>query len=747
MQFPPATGPQTDSPSRAGTPLHLRAGGVSLVLDLAGPALPRVLYWGRDLGELGPEDLAALEPASRPGKTPNRPDEPFTLTLLPENSHSWVGTPGLAGHRRGRDFSTRFQTQAVEQAGGGGSARHAAPRGAQGEAGAGGGQAVVVRAVEPDAELDLKLEVELAGSGLIRMRGELANNGEGRYTLDGMTLAMPVPGQAGELLDFGGHWAHEREPQRHPFPQGTWAREGRRGRTGHDATPLLIAGEPGFGFRHGQVWAVHTAWSGNHRTLAERLPGGERILAGGELPLPGEIQLEQGQSYTSPWVYFGYGDGLDDLAARFHRFIRGWPARRRQPRPVTGNSWEAVYFNHQLEPLIALAEAFAEVGVERFVLDDGWFRHRRDDKAGLGDWHVDQAVWPDGLHPLADRVRELGMDFGLWVEPEMVNADSDLARAHPDWIMAAGRRLPPESRHQQVLNLGNPAALAHIKERLDALVDEYQVAFLKWDHNRDLVEPGDQATGKAGVHAQTEAVYQLWDYLKERHPGLEIETCASGGGRVDLGILSRADRVWTSDCTDARERQAIQRHTGLLVPPEFLGAHISADPNHQTGRSLPLAMRAVTAMFGDLGIEWDIRALDAPARQELAAWVAVYKQWRGLLHAADAVHADHPDPAFWVHGRVAPDKSRALFAIVPRSTSAEQPPGQFRPVGLDPARRYRVEPLAISRPVLGWQTWDASPWWEDGIVQVGRVLMERGLRTPDLPPDTPVLISFTGTGG
>lgn len=192
------------------------------------------------------------------------------------------------------------------------------------------------------------------------------------------------------------------------------------------------------------------------------------------------------------------------------------------------NTWEAVYFDQDVAVLTELAELAAEIGVERFVLDDGWFRHRRDDHAGLGDWYVDESVWPGGLHAFADHVREAGMQFGLWFEPEMINVDSDLARAHPEWILSAGYRLPPEGRHQQVLDLAEPGAFAYILERMSALITEYGIAYIKWDHNRDLVEPGRAAHGRAGVHEQTRAVYRLIDTLKSRHPGLEIESCSSG---------------------------------------------------------------------------------------------------------------------------------------------------------------------------------------------------------------------------
>ncbi len=253
----------------------------------------------------------------------------------------------------------------------------------EGHASGGPGE-VVVEAVDAEAELALVLRVELLPSGLLRTRATVTNRAADPYTVDGLTLALPVPAEAAELLDFAGRWGRERAPQRLPFRVGTHLRENRKGRTGADSAYVLHAGTPGFGFADGQVYAVHTAFSGNHVHLAERAFTGVRLLGGGELLLPGEVRLGEGESYTSPWLYGSFGTGLDEVAARFHRHLRSRPRPVSTARPVTLNVWEAVTFDHRLERLVALAERAAEVGVERFVLDDGWFGARRDDHAGLG---------------------------------------------------------------------------------------------------------------------------------------------------------------------------------------------------------------------------------------------------------------------------------------------------------------------------------------------------------------------------
>ena len=710
---------------REGTFLHFRSAGVSLVLDCTGPGLPRIAHWGRDLGGLTEADLAALVRAGVPQIASNNVDVVVPLAVLPEHSAGWLGTPGLTGHRAGADFSTAFTVTAVESE----------------------GNRAEVTAEDVQAGLELRLEIELTESGLVRQRATVTNRADGGqepgaapFALSGVLLTFPVPERATELLDMTGRHLRERSPQRHEFTLGTHLRENRRGRTGTDAATVHVAGEKGFGFRSGEVWGLHVAWSGNQRSLAERTPSGVSLLGGGELLLAGEVILGPDDSYTTPWVYGSYGrHGLDELSGRFHAYLRGRERHPRGPRPVTLNVWEAVYFNHDLAKLRRLADLAAEVGAERFVLDDGWFRGRRDDHAGLGDWYVDETVWPQGLHPLADHVRARGLEFGLWVEPEMVNPNSDLARSHPEWIMATGDRLPPESRHQQVLDLGHPEAYDYVLQRLDALIEEYGLTYLKWDHNRDLVEAGHSPSGQAGVHVQTLAVYRLLDELRARHPKLEIESCSSGGGRIDLGILERTDRVWTSDCIDALERQRIQRWTGLLLPPELLGSHVGAPEAHTTGRTHTLGFRAGTALFGHFGIEWDLTSASEEDRAALAEWIALYKRLRPLLHEGTVVRGDHEDPALWVHGVVAQDRSRAVYALAQVATSVQSPPGRVALPGLAPEARYRVTPLPPGDRLRGAAS-NTLAWWGEGVTLPGVVLGDLGVRAPIQHPERLVLL-------
>ncbi len=499
------------------------------------------------------------------------------VPLLIEHAHDSFGRPGLRGHRLAtspggaRDVAGRAWTHVVHPGAHRGRREHAS-----------------IEARDATAGLDLRTEVEsLPGGSAARERHAVTNTGATPYLLEGLEVSLPLPAEATELLDFTGRHEGERAPQRHSVADGMWLRESRRGRPGLDSGTLIAAGAPGFSFGRGEVVTVAVATSGNIVTAVQRGEGEEASIGGGELLLPGEIVLLEGETYTGPWVVVvASREGLDGAAHPLHAWQRTLSAHP-GVSPVTLNVWEAVYFDHDADRLVRIADLAAEVGVERFVLDDGWFLGRRDDTAGLGDWWVDEQVWPKGLGGLIDHVHGLGMEFGLWFEPEMVNPDSNLYREHPDWILAADGRVPLLHRHQLVLDLSNPDAWRHVRDRVDAVLSENDVDYVKWDHNRDLLEAGSAHHGGApAVHAQNDAYYALLDDLRARHPQVAWESCASGGGRIDLGVVERVERFWTSDMTDAMARQHLQRWTGQLIAPEYLGAHVSAPTSHQTGRTL-----------------------------------------------------------------------------------------------------------------------------------------------------------------
>ncbi len=683
-------------------------------LDGSQPGLPRVAWAGH-----APTGAPAPGGTQVAGPTPGMP-------LLGEHAAGRYTRPHLRGHRLaggggGRAWTTLFETDSLESA----------------------ADTLRLQASDPHAELALLLELESVAGGSLRGRWTLTNTGDSAYVVDGLEVVLPVPDHLTETLDFTGRHERERTPQRRPVTDGLWLREGRDGRPGLDAASMVVVGTPGFGTTSGEVMGVHVAWSGNTVLRVERDAASGTTVGGGELLLPGEIVLGRGESYATPWVFFCTADdGLDGLAASWHTWQRGLPTHP-VVQPVVLNVWEAVYFDHDLERLTGIADRAARVGVERFVLDDGWFHRRRDDTAGLGDWWIDESVWPDGLMPLIDHVRGLGMEFGLWFEPEMVNPDSDLLRTHPDWILAAGEfRRPREQRWQQVLDLTRPEVFDFLHARIASILSTHPIDYVKWDHNRDLLEAGTgRADGVPAVHEQTLAFHRLLDALRADFPHVAWESCASGGGRIDFSVLERVQRVWTSDMTDALARQQIQRWTTQLVAPEYLGAHVSSPTSHTTGRTLDLDFRCATALFGAFGIEWDLTEASDSDLDRVAAWVARYQALRPLLHTGRVVRPESSDPTVLLHGVVAADRSEAVVAHVAMDESAHNRGVSVRIPGFDPEAAYRLSwegPVSRSAVSMSAPLPEAGP--TDGVEVTGEVLRTRGFWMPRRRPETVTLV-------
>jgi alpha-galactosidase len=692
---------------------------LTLELDTRGDLLPRILWAG-----------VTTPLTTAPGGYPSIFRGPG-VPLLGEHAHELFTRPHLSGHRSGAPgsdaaWSTRFIVEDIEES----EAR------------------LVVTANDSAAELALTTELESLAGGLLRGRHILRSTGPGRYYLSALDVILPAADDLAELLDFTGRHEGERTPQRHMVTDGLWVREGREGRPGLGGATLTVLGTAGFGTGTGTVLGVHVAWSGNSCSRVERSPDLGTTLGGGELLQAGEVVLEQGEEYATPWVVFGASDeGLDGLASAFHTYERSLAAHPSH-QPVVLNVWEAVWFDHHLPRLHEIADRAARVGIERFVLDDGWFHGRRDDTAGLGDWWVDPDVWPEGLTPIAEHVRGLGMQFGLWFEPEMVNPDSELYRAHPDWILATGARVPQLHRNQLVLDLSRPEVWQHVHDRVHEVLSSAPVDYVKWDHNRELLEAGSAVRGGASaVREQTLAFYRMLDSLRDLHPGIDWESCASGGGRIDLGVLERTQRVWTSDMTDALARQHIQRWTSQLVAPEYLGAHVSSPVAHQTGRSLPLDFRAGTALFGAFGVEWDLSTATEDELTSLAAWVDLHKRFRPLLHSGRMVRPESADPAVLLHGVVAADGAEALVAHVQLDESASNRGTVVRVDGLVPDATYElawagpVDRRATSRSV---ELPEAGP--TGGVEVRGAVLRTRGYWISRRRPETVTLVHLRRVG-
>ncbi len=464
------------------------------------------------------------------------------------------------------------------------------------------------------------------------------------------------------------------------------------------------------------------------------------MLQMGELLLPGEMRLAPGETYRGPLMHCTISEaGYGEATRRLHRFVRQnlrSEVVRTTSRPVHFNTWEAVYFDHSEARMMALAEQAAALGAERFVLDDGWFGARRNERAGLGDWTVSADAYPNGLRPLADRVRELGMEFGLWVEPEMVNPDSDLYRAHPDWVLGANGVDQIASRHQLPLDLTQSAVSDHLFERITSLVRENDVAYLKWDMNRDIQHPGG-ADGRAVMHRQVRSLYALIDRIRAACPGLEIESCSSGGARADWEILRRTDRVWTSDNNDARTRHTIMRGAAHFLPLAMLGNHVGPERCHITGRRFDMAYRAASAVFGHMGVELDPAQESAADRAILAAAIAFHKTHRALIHDGAHYRLETP-PHLIAQGCVDNDGRTALYSIATVNENPATHPPRLRLAGLDPAQAYRASYAAFD---------PAAALTPPPPVASGAVLMDHGFTLPRTMPDTCLLLGLEAVDG
>jgi alpha-galactosidase len=494
--------------------------------------------------------------------------------------------------------------------------------------------------------LTVRQEFAVLPGGAFRLRTRLANHSSTPITLtDPCSAMVPLSGRWQRIVSWRGRHNAELVEQAEPMPSHGWLRETGRGISGHGGPPGLYLLADGATDDAGLVLALQLAWSGDSRLAVERDDEGFWLLSAAAM---GEWALAAGETLDLPDAILAISThGRNGAMAMQHAAVRGlmqWLNGTMTPRPAHVNSWEACYFDHDEARIMELARAAAAIGAERFVLDDGWFRGRNRDTAGLGDWTADPLKYPAGLGPLAEGVTALGLQFGLWVEPEMVNPDSDLYRAHPDWTLSEAGGAPLTARNQLVLDMRRQDVRDTLFEALDRLLGEHPIAYLKWDQNRDHAPSGGPE--------QVLGTYALLERLRAAHPQVEIEGCAGGGGRSDAGMTRYVHRFWTSDNVDALSRIAMQRAFLAFLPPETMGAHIGASPCHATGRTQSLPFRAAIACMGHLGVEMDPATLADADRQELARWIGFYHQWRDVLHGGEVLIGSGADGLLWqAHGR------------------------------------------------------------------------------------------------
>lgn len=690
--------------------VRLDGTGLTLVFALEAGSAADCVYLGARL-PYG-EDLAALAAATARGRHESQPDVPPHPGLLPECKAGWSGTPAIEIRRSGQGIASDFRLETRDI--------H--------------GQQLTLAFVDSVAKARLTIQWRIASGDAITTRLTLTNTGAAPLEAERLaSLALPLPARFTTMTTYAGRWAGEmREHTRAIAPDGL-ARQSRGGKPGFGGGNWLMLGDP----TSGEVLGAHLAWSGDHwlslETDRQGAGDGRAVLMMGASFGTGAAALAAGESITSPPAVFALAPNRSALGQSLHQYLGAevLPTRANWgPRKVHLNSWEALGFDLSEPALMTLASDAASLGVERFVLDDGWFGGRTDDTTSLGDWTVSPDVLPGGLAPLIDHVNALGMDFGLWVEPEMVSPDSDLYRAHHDWCLHYEGRERPTMRGQLVLDLARAEVREYLFAALDALLRDNAIAYLKWDHNRDLFP------AKAG---QTAGLYALLDALRAAHPHVEIESCSSGGGRIDYGILSRAHRVWPSDNNDSIERARIMAAWSQFLPLEVLGNHVGPSPNPITGRRINMDFRAKIALFGHMGVEADPARMSERERDCLAAHIALYKAWRCVLHSGALWRLDHPDSGVFAQMVTHGDKALAISAQTAFSPTFDAAPVRMK--GLEPQARYRVRlPEPWPRKARNYLAQPDA--WRAGVILSGAALMNQGVALPLTHPETAWLIAL-----
>ncbi len=581
--------------------------------------------------------------------------------------------------------------------------------------------------VEREVFVDLHYDIDTA-TGVLGRSAVIENRTSAPLVIEQAAAATwTLPHGTDYTLDYlTGRWAGEDQFQQEKIVPGARVLESRRGSTGHQNNPWFAIERAHTSDQDaGEVWFGALAWSGSWRITVEQDQLQQIRITGGYNPFDFGYKLAPGETLSTPIFYGGYShDGIGGASRLLHRFelTRILPQRPNpRPRPVLYNSWEATEFSVDEAGQLALAEKAASIGVERFVMDDGWFGQRKDDHAGLGDWYVNPQKFPHGLKPLIERVHALGMDFGLWVEPEMVNPDSDLYRQHPDWVLNFTGRPRTEGRNQLVLNLARPDVRAYVYGFLDKLLTDNQISFLKWDYNRNWSEPGWPALApeeqKQVYVKYVDNLYSILRELRAKHPGVEIESCSGGGGRVDLGILGLTDEVWPSDNTDPFDRLTIQDGFTYAYTPGVMMAWVTDSPNWVNHRTTSLEYRFLSSMQGSLGIGANLRNWQDEDFATAKHLVAEYKQARETVQHGSLYRLVSPrnGSQFSVTESVSLSQDQAVVFAFLHSSQFGYPFPLIYLRGLDAKAEYRLHWIGMKPAGNPPESASGKYWMNAGI--------------------------------
>ncbi len=535
--------------------------------------------------------------------------------------------------------------------------------------------------------------------GIIARSAAFMNEGpEDLHLARAMSLCMDLPDRNYEFVHFSGAWGRERHMKTRVLEQGIQSVGSMRGHSSHNHNPFVILKRPDATEFQGEAIGFSLVYSGNFLAQAEVSTHDETRVLLGIHPHWFDWKLEPGETFQTPEAVMVYTDkGLNHMSQTFHKLYQTRLARgywKDKARPILINNWEATYFDFTQDRLMEIASKAKSCGVELFVLDDGWFGGRRHEKAGLGDWVANPDLLPEGITGLAQKIEDIGLKFGLWFEPEMVNKDSDLYRKHPDWILKVPDRSSSHGRFQYVLDFSRTEVVDCIYEMMEKILSEAKVSYIKWDMNRSITEcysaalPADRQ-GEV-FHRYILGVYDLYERLTSKFPKVLFESCASGGARFDPGLLYYAPQGWTSDDTDAAERLKIQYGTSYCYPVSSMGSHVSVTPNHQVFRYTPLHTRANVAYFGTFGYELDLNKLTEDDQEEVKEQIKFMKQYRRLFQFGTFYRLKSPfegdGTTAWMV--VSDDKKEAIVGVYKILNGANMPFSRLFLKGLNPDFRY-----------------------------------------------------------
>ncbi|MDO5701833.1 MAG: alpha-galactosidase [Lachnospiraceae bacterium] len=536
---------------------------------------------------------------------------------------------------------------------------------------------------------------------VIARSAKIENRGNASVKIEKiMSMNLDLPDADYDWIQFSGSWGRERFPMQHRLAQGIQSVGSLRGHSSHQHNPFVMLKRPDATEHTGEVIGLSLLYSGNFVMQAEVDTYDVTRLQAGINPTWFSWKLDPGASFETPETVIAWSEaGMNGLSQTLHELYHSNLTRgawKTKARPILINNWEATTFDFNEEKILHIAEKAKTCGVEMFVLDDGWFGGRRSDQAGLGDWYPATELLPEGITGLAKKIEAMGMKFGLWIEPEMVNPDSDLYREHPDWILSVPDRRISLGRHQCVLDFSRPEVVDHIHREISKVLREAPVSYVKWDMNRSITEcyshvlPADRQ-GEV-FHRYILGVYDLYERFIAEFPDMLFESCAGGGGRFDAGLLYYAPQAWTSDDTDAAERMKIQYGTSYGYPVSSMGSHVSAVPNDQVGRVTPLKTRAAVAYFGTFGYELDLNLLTEDEIEDVKRYTQFMKDHRDLIQFGTFYRLASPfegNIMAWMV--VNADRTEALVGRYRVLIHANEPFSRLRLKGLDPDACYEVE--------------------------------------------------------